>query len=106
VSGPSVGDLRALVAKWRAYEGVSSNPGECDDDAFAMGTEWGISSAAQDLNWLLKSYGQGVPLPGERCVRIVERTDTVDGKPVTVMHEGVVSTVLMCNRPLPCDRHA
>jgi hypothetical protein len=102
VNGPSAADLRALVAKWRAYEGFPSNPGDAEDEAFASGTEWGIASAAQDLDRLLKSYGQGVP---ERCARIVDRTDTVDGKPITVMHEGVVSTVLVCNRPMPCDRH-
>lgn len=55
---PSSNDLRALIAKWQAYEAVSSNPGECDDDAFAMGTEWGLASAALDLKRLLESYGE------------------------------------------------
>lgn len=45
--------LRALVAKWNGYDGVSSNPGDVEDDAFANGTEWGQKMAATDLRVLL-----------------------------------------------------
>lgn len=61
MSGPSSGDLLALITKWRAFEAVSSNPGECDDDAFANGSEWGHLTCAHQLGNLLKSYGVEVP---------------------------------------------
>ena len=57
MSGPSVADLRALLEKWRTYEAVSRNPGECEDDAFALGTEWGHSMCRTQLEALLKRYG-------------------------------------------------
>lgn len=57
MSGPSVADLRALLEKWRAYEGVSSNPGDCEDDGFANGTEYGHMMCRAQLEALLKSYG-------------------------------------------------
>lgn len=60
MSGPSPADLRALLAKWKAYEAVSSNPGECEDDAFANGTEWGMTLCRVQLGELLKSYGEPV----------------------------------------------
>lgn len=51
---PTEDELRELVAKWKSFESVSSNPGECDDDAFALGTEWGCRMAATQLEALLK----------------------------------------------------
>jgi hypothetical protein len=61
VSAPSTGDLLALLTKWAGFEGVSSNPGDTEDDAFANGTEWGHRMASRDLATLLTSYGEEVP---------------------------------------------
>lgn len=41
--------LLDLVAKWKAFEGKSSNPGDVEDVAFANGTEWGLLLAAHEL---------------------------------------------------------
>jgi hypothetical protein len=58
MSAPSTGDLLALLTKWASFEGVSSNPGDTEDDAFANGTEWGLRMASRDLAALLTSYGE------------------------------------------------
>lgn len=50
-------ELSELLEKWRNYEAVSSNPGECEDDAFALGTEWGHTMCRHDLENALKRYG-------------------------------------------------
>jgi hypothetical protein len=58
VSAPSTGDLLALLARWANFEGVSSNPGDPEDDTFANGTEWGVRIAARQLAELLTLYGE------------------------------------------------
>lgn len=61
MSAPSTGDLLALLARWANFEGVSSNPGDPEDDTFANGTEWGVRIAARQLAELLTSYGEEIP---------------------------------------------
>jgi hypothetical protein len=45
--------LDELAQKWDDFEGVSSNPGDVEDDAFANGTEWGMKMAARQLRAIL-----------------------------------------------------